>query len=90
MKDAGAQYTFSSGWETTKWYAKEGDEAGYKPSYGRTNWFEPLRREVENVLNNVSIADISAFAKFYIKGAGATKFLDYILANKLPVVSLFI
>ncbi|XP_057306789.1 dimethylglycine dehydrogenase, mitochondrial-like [Hydractinia symbiolongicarpus] len=86
MKDAGAQYTFSSGWEVPKWFAQEGDEAGYKPSYYRTNWFEPLRREVHNVLKNVSIADISAFAKIEVKGKDASKYMDYMVANKLPTV----
>lgn len=86
LKEAGAQFTFSSGWEVAKWYAKEGDDASYKPSYYRTNWFEPLRREVTNTLENVSIADITAFAKFYVKGNDAEKFLNYVLANKLPAV----
>jgi len=86
LKEAGAQFTFSSGWEVPKWYAKEGDQEGYHPSYFRTNWFEPLRREVNNVLENVSIADITAFAKFNVKGKDATKFLDFMVANKLPKV----
>ena len=87
LKKAGAQFTFSAGWEVPKWYAKEGDEAGYRPSFHRTNWFEPLRREVKNTLENVSIADITAFAKFDVKGEDSGKYLDYMVANKLPAVS---
>lgn len=86
LKEAGAQFTFSAGWEVPKWYAKEGDVAGYQPSFQRTNWFEPLRREVNNTLENVSIADITAFAKFDVKGDDAEKYLDYMVANKLPAV----
>uniref|UniRef100_T2M409 Dimethylglycine dehydrogenase,mitochondrial n=1 Tax=Hydra vulgaris TaxID=6087 RepID=T2M409_HYDVU len=86
LKENGAQYTFSSGWEVPKWYAQKGDDTSYKPSYYRTNWFEPVRREVQNVLNNVSIADISAFAKFHITGKDASKFLNYMVANKLPSI----
>ena len=90
MKEAGAQYTFSSGWESPKWYATEEGEGGYQPSYYRTNWFEPLRREVNNVLHNVSIADITPFAKIHVKGSNAKKFLDYMVANKLPKVCILV
>ena len=71
-----------------KWYAQDGDDASYKPSYFRTNWHEPVGREIKNTMENVSVADISAFAKISIKGNGATKFLDYMVANKLPKVWL--
>ena len=86
LKKAGAQYTFSTGWEVPKWYALEGDDASYKPSYFRTNWHEPVAREVRNTMENVSIADITAFAKISVKGKGAAQFLDYMVANKLPKV----
>lgn len=85
MKKAGAQFTFSSGWESPKWYAGEG-EGGYEPSYYRTNWFEPVGREVKNTLENVSIADITPFAKFHIKGKDAKAFMNYMVANNLPKV----
>lgn len=87
MKDAGAQYSFSTGWEVPKWYAQEGDDASYKPSFFRTNWHDPVGREVENTMKNVSVADITAFAKLSVKGSDATKFMDYMVANKLPKVS---
>ncbi len=80
---------FHSGWEVPHWYAKPGDDVGYKPSFYRTNWFEPVGRECELVLNKVGIADLSAFAKIEIKGKDAAKFLDYIVANKLPPVRVF-
>ncbi|XP_066932255.1 dimethylglycine dehydrogenase, mitochondrial-like [Clytia hemisphaerica] len=86
LKAAGAQHTFSAGWEVPKWYAQDGDDASYKPSYFRTNWHEPVGREIKNTMENVSVADISAFAKISIKGNGATKFLDYMVANKLPKI----
>ena len=78
---------FHNGWEVPHWYYQAGDEEGYKPSYYRTNWFEPVRRECELVLNGVGIADLSAFAKIDVTGSGATEFLDHLVANKLPPVS---
>lgn len=66
----------------------EGDDSGYKPSYFRTNWFNPVGREVKNTMENVTIADITAFAKISVEGKGARKFLDYMVANKIPEVCI--
>ena len=85
--EAGAEFGFHTGWEVPHWYAKPCDDAGYKPSYYRTNWFEPVGREVDQVLNKVGILDLSAFAKIEVKGKGAAVFLDHMVANKLPPVS---
>jgi len=32
-------------------------------------------------------SDVTAFAKLSVKGSDATKFMDYMVANKLPKVS---
>ena len=37
-------------------------------------------------MENVTVADITAFAKISIEGKGAKKFLDYMVANKIPEV----
>jgi len=34
----GAQFGFHSGWEQPNWFALPGDQAGYLPSFRRTNW----------------------------------------------------
>lgn len=81
---------FHSGWEVPHWFVQPGDDPGYKPSFYRTNWFEPVGREVELVLNRVAIADLSAFAKIEVKGKDATAFMDYLVANKLPAVNLLL
>ena len=86
LKDAGAQFTFSTGWEVPKWYACDGDDVSYKPSYFRTNWHDPVGREVRNTMENVSIADITAFAKISVQGDDAEKFMNHMVANKLPKV----
>lgn len=86
MKAAGAQMTVSSGWEVPKWFAHNRDQAGYMPSYYRTNWFEPVGREVRKTLESVTVADVTAFAKLYVSGNDAPMFLDYMIANKLPKV----
>ena len=82
----GAQMSVHAGWEQPSWFALPGDDAEYQPSYRRTNWFEPVRRECELVLNNVGIVDLTPFAKIEVFGSDATSFLDILLANKLPKV----
>ena len=81
---------FHNGWEVPHWYYQPGDEEGYKPSYYRTNWFNPVGRECEMVLKGVGIADLSAFAKIDVTGSGATEFLDHLVANKLPQVRYYL
>ncbi|XP_072166701.1 dimethylglycine dehydrogenase, mitochondrial-like [Diadema setosum] len=84
MKERGAQFGFHAGWEQPHWFALEGDEAGYRPSFRRTNWHGPVRREYETVMDRAGVIDLTPFAKFEISGADATKLLDLVLANRLP------
>lgn len=75
-----------AGWEQPHWFALEGDEAGYKPSYRRTNWHMPVGREYEMVMKTAGIMDLTPFAKYDIKGKDTVAFLDNLVANKLPKV----
>lgn len=79
---------FHVGWEQPNWFVQPGDDGGYKPSFRRTNWFEPVGREYDLVLNKVGIIDLSPFGKFEVKGKDASKFLDVMVANVLPKVKL--
>lgn len=83
---AGAEMGFHAGWEQPAWFALENDTKGYIPSFRRTNWFDPVGRECNLVLNSVGIIDLSPFGKFEIMGKDASKFLDKIVANNLPKV----
>ena len=55
-----------------------------KWSFRRSNSFKFIGEECLNVMNNVGIQDMSAFAKCFITGPGAEKWLDGLLANKMP------
>lgn len=77
-----------AGWEQPNWFALPGDEPGYKPSFRRTNWFEPVGRECDKVLNKVGIIDLSPYGKIEVKGKDAVSFMDMIFANELPKVSV--
>lgn len=66
-------------------------DAAYRPSFRRCNWFSPVGREVELVMNRVGLVDLTPFGKFSVSGLRAAPFLDYVCANALPqVLHLFI
>lgn len=87
LVDRGAEMGFHAGWEQPAWFSQPGDVSGYQPSFRRSNWFEPMKRECRNVLENVGVIDLTPFAKFEVTGEGASRFLDKLLANKLPSVN---
>lgn len=86
MKDRGAEFGFHSGWEQPNWFALPGDEKGYVPSFRRTNWFAPVRRESELVRKRVGVIDLSPFGKLEVKGRGSVDFIDSMFANVVPKV----
>jgi dimethylglycine dehydrogenase len=55
-----------------------------KWSFRRSNYFKFVGEECLNVMENVGLQDMSAFAKCFISGPGAEAWLDNLLANKLP------
>nr|XP_006819782.1 PREDICTED: dimethylglycine dehydrogenase, mitochondrial-like [Saccoglossus kowalevskii] len=86
MKERGAEFSFHAGWEQPSWFALPGDEAGYKPSFRRTNWFEPVGRECRMVMEKAGIIDLTPFGKFEIEGKDAMNLMDYVFANNMPKV----
>ena len=62
----------------------EGDRPREKWSFRRSNDFAFIGAECRNVHENVGLQDMSAFAKFEVSGAGAERWLDSILTNKIP------
>ena len=55
-----------------------------KWSFRRSNYFPFVGEECRNVMGNVAIQDMSAFAKMEVSGFGARDWLESILANKIP------
>ena len=55
-----------------------------KWSFRRSNYFPFVGEECRNVMSNVAIQDMSAFAKMEVSGPGARDWLESILANKIP------
>ncbi|XP_077354132.1 dimethylglycine dehydrogenase, mitochondrial isoform X2 [Festucalex cinctus] len=85
LKDEGSM-GFHAGWEQPHWFYKPGDDTGYKPSFRRTNWFEPVGRECKLVMEKVGVIDLTPFGKFIVKGKDSLKLLDRLFANTMPKV----
>eukprot|EP01097_Dermamoeba_algensis_P001301 TRINITY_DN1495_c0_g3_i2.p1 TRINITY_DN1495_c0_g3~~TRINITY_DN1495_c0_g3_i2.p1 ORF type:complete len:454 (+),score=106.26 TRINITY_DN1495_c0_g3_i2:1341-2702(+) len=86
LKNRGAEFGFSNGWERPLWFALPGDDAGYKPSYEFGNWLEPMKRECKAIMERVGLMDLTSFSKYIVSGPDATAYLDKLVANTLPAV----
>nr|XP_061822409.1 dimethylglycine dehydrogenase, mitochondrial-like [Nerophis lumbriciformis] len=85
LKDQ-ASMGFHAGWEQPHWFYKEGDHTQYKPSFRRTNWFGPVGRECQLVMEKVGVIDLTPFGKFTVKGKDSHQLLDRLFANTMPKV----
>lgn len=84
QKELGAVFGLNYGWEHPLWYAPKGMEPVETYGYTRQNWFEPVRAECQALRSGVGLVDVSNFAKYEIKGAGAANWLSRVIANKVP------
>ena len=85
--ELGAVFTQVYGWERPKWYPGAAglpveDDVGFR----HVRWFEPVREEVRAVREGGALLDMTAFAKFDLKGPDAFEVLDGLCANRLPKV----
>lgn len=78
----GAVFAETFGWERPKWFAPPGIEEHY--GHRRMNPFDTVGKECLAVRERVGVIDLSAFSKFDVEGADAAKFLDRLLANRVP------
>lgn len=85
LKGLNACFGEAAGWERANWFAPPGVKPEYEYSYGRQNWFEPVRQECAAVRNDVGILDMSSFAKYLVQGRDAERALQYICANDVAV-----
>ena len=84
LKAQGAVFGANFGLEVALWYAPKGTEPVEQPSYGRSNAFPIVGNECRAVRNGVSLMEISGFGKYEITGPDAEKWLDHLLAAKIP------
>lgn len=84
QKSLGAVFGLNFGWEHPLWYAETPELAEETVGFTRQNWFEPVGAECRQLRENAGIIDISNFAKYSVKGAGAEDWLNALFANRMP------
>jgi len=72
------------GLENALWFAKNTEDAHEEPTFKRSRSHNYVAAEVEAVRNAVGVTEIANFAKHEITGASSRKFLDHIMAGRIP------
>ncbi len=68
LKNAGACFGVSSGYERPMWFAINNEKAEFKYSYNYQNWYPSVEFETKNARENVGLFDLTAFSKYDLKG----------------------
>ncbi|MCB4456134.1 FAD-dependent oxidoreductase [Leisingera sp. McT4-56] len=86
LKDAGAVFGETCGWEDAYWYATNDAERQESYSYERPACFQAVARESRAVRETAGLFELTSYGKYRFSGAGAVAYLDRIMANKIPSV----
>lgn len=78
----GAQWQEIYGWERAQYFSP--DDSPEVHSFRRSSAFPLVGEEVRGIRERVGVADLTAFSKFEVTGAGARELLDGMSANRLP------
>lgn len=84
QKQMGAIFGLNYGWEHPLWFSVDGEPKAETLGFTRQNWWEPVGREARMLREHAGIIDISNFAKYEVKGAGAEDWLNALFANHMP------
>jgi len=80
----GAVMGDSFGLENVLWFANNPKDAYEEPTIKRSRSHDYVSKEVKNVRENVGVTEIANFSKHEFQGPDARKFLDYVLAGRIP------
>jgi dimethylglycine dehydrogenase len=72
------------GLEQALWFAKNKEDAFEDPTFKRSRSHDYVGSEVDAVRTKVGVSEIANFSKHEFTGTGARKFLDFILAGRIP------
>jgi dimethylglycine dehydrogenase len=82
----GAVWGVLNGWEVPNWFAPEGTPAVDHLSWRWTEKGKHVGAEVAAVRTGVGLVDMTCMTTFEVSGSGAARWLDGLLANRLPQV----
>lgn len=85
LKQLGAVYGETAGWERPNWYAVDGVEKSYGYSYEKQNWFDCSRKECFATREAVALYDLSSMTNFNVYGKNALTLLDHISSNNINI-----
>ena len=82
--DKGSVMGDGFGLEQALWFAKDKKDAYEEPTFKRSRCHDYVASEVAAVRNAVGFSDIANFSKHEFTGKGARKYLDNVLAGRIP------
>ena len=72
------------GLEHVLWFSENKNDAFEEPTFKRNKSFKYVEKEVKNVRSNVGYIELANFSKHYFTGPDAYKFLNFVMAGKIP------
>ncbi len=84
LKELGAVFGATYGWERPNWFARAGEAPHAELSFQRPNWFDAVAAECSKVMTQVAIGELSMFSKFSVTGNDADQFMQSLGANRAP------
>jgi len=84
LVDENAVFGDGFGLEAALWFQAEAEEPVEEVTFGRSNAWDQVRDEVLAVRSSVGMWETTGFSKFRFAGQGARRFLDHLLAGRIP------
>ncbi|MDC1485901.1 FAD-dependent oxidoreductase, partial [Pelagibacteraceae bacterium] len=78
LKESGACFGVSGGYERPMWFSHNGIKPEYDYSYGHQNWYPAAKFETKNTTENIGLFDLTPFSKFELKTETAQQELQRI------------
>jgi glycine cleavage system aminomethyltransferase T/glycine/D-amino acid oxidase-like deaminating enzyme len=78
LKESGACFGVSGGYERPMWFSHNGIKPEYDYSYGYQNWYPAAKFETKNTTENIGLFDLTPFSKFELKTETAQQELQRI------------
>jgi dimethylglycine dehydrogenase len=86
LKDAGALYGVTWGMETPQYFTPGQTNFIEKSTLRHSNAFDFVAKEVKSTREAAGMFESAVYARYEIYGPGAEKWLDHLVASKLPKV----